>query len=141
MAKSEYVSEMYRRYKTAASRSEKSRILDEICATCRVHRKHAIRLLGRCKHPARARTSKRGRRAIYVGAELLRVLRKIWLAANLPCSKRLNAILPLWLPGYEATEEKVTVGVREKLSELQKLQAETSKRLRVNCFRERPTTN
>jgi hypothetical protein len=24
----------------------------------------------------------------------------IWLAANLPCSKRLAAIIPLWLPGY-----------------------------------------
>ena len=115
MAKSEYVSEMYRRYKAAASRAEKSRILDEICATCRVHRKHAIRLLGRRKHPARARARKRGRRAVYAGAELLRVLRKIWLAANLPCSKRLNAILPLWLPGYEATEEKVADDVREKL--------------------------
>lgn len=28
-------------------------------------------------------------------------MKKIWLASNLPCSKRLKAILPLWLPGYE----------------------------------------
>lgn len=27
-------------------------------------------------------------------------MKKIWLASNLPCSKRLQAILPLWLPGY-----------------------------------------
>jgi hypothetical protein len=27
-------------------------------------------------------------------------LKQIWLAANLPCSKRLKTMLPLWLPGY-----------------------------------------
>ena len=27
-------------------------------------------------------------------------MKEIWLAANLPCSKRLAALLPLWLPGY-----------------------------------------
>ncbi len=27
-------------------------------------------------------------------------MKKIWLSANLPCSKRLKAVLPLWLPGY-----------------------------------------
>jgi hypothetical protein len=26
---------------------------------------------------------------------------KIWFAANLPCSKRLKAMVPIWLPGYE----------------------------------------
>jgi len=29
-----------------------------------------------------------------------KTLKEIWLAANLPCSKRLKVILPLWLPGY-----------------------------------------
>jgi hypothetical protein len=27
-------------------------------------------------------------------------MKRIWLTANLPCSKRLKAVLPLWLPGY-----------------------------------------
>jgi hypothetical protein len=115
MAKSEYVSEIYRRYKAARSRTEKSRLLDEICATCGVHRKHAIRLLRRCREPARARPRKRGRRSPYRSAELLRPLRKIWLAANLPCSKRLKAILPIWLPGYETAVEQLSEEVRKKL--------------------------
>jgi len=31
----------------------------------------------------------------------MKPLKRIWLSANLPCSKRLKAILPLWLPSYE----------------------------------------
>jgi hypothetical protein len=31
---------------------------------------------------------------------VLEPLKKIWLAANLPCSKHLKVILPLWLPSY-----------------------------------------
>jgi hypothetical protein len=34
---------------------------------------------------------------------LLVPLTRIWLAANLPCSKRFKAIIPLWLPGYVRT--------------------------------------
>lgn len=115
VAKSEYVSEIYKRYEKARSRAEKSSLLDEICATCGVHRKHAIRLLRRHRDPQRARPRKSGRRSRYRDAELLRALRKIWLAANLPCSKRLKAILPLWLPGYEQAEEPLAAEVREKL--------------------------
>jgi hypothetical protein len=115
VAKSEYVSEIYKRYRIARSRAEKSRLIDEICATCGVHRKHAIRLLCRCRDPARARPRKRGRRSRYRSAELLRPLRKIWLAANLPCSKRLKAILPIWLPGYEKAVEQLSEETREKL--------------------------
>lgn len=115
MAKSEYISEVFKRYKVARSRSEKSRLIDEICATCGVHRKHAIRLLRHRREPDRARPRKRGRRAKYQSTELLRALRKIWLAGNLPCSKRLKAILPLWLPGYEKAEEALDPDVRDKL--------------------------
>jgi hypothetical protein len=34
---------------------------------------------------------------------LLVPLKRIWKAANLPCSKRLKVIIPLWLPGYIKT--------------------------------------
>jgi hypothetical protein len=43
---------------------------------------------------------KRGRSPLYHKNIILKPLKKIWLAANLPCSKRLKVILPLWLPGY-----------------------------------------
>ena len=43
---------------------------------------------------------KRGRKPRYRKDEIIKPLKKIWLAANLPCSKRLKVILSLWLPGY-----------------------------------------
>jgi len=32
---------------------------------------------------------------------ILEVLADIWKVTNLPCAKRLKAILPLWLPFYD----------------------------------------
>jgi|WetSurMetagenome_2_1015567.scaffolds.fasta_scaffold153638_1 hypothetical protein len=115
MAKSEYVSEMYVRYCSAGSRAEKTHILDEICATCGVHRKHAIRMLASRRHPPNPPRPERGRRSAYDRPELLRALKKIWLTANLPCAKRLKAMVPLWLPGYEALEGPLQPDIREKL--------------------------
>jgi hypothetical protein len=98
-SKQEYREAIYLRYKKA-SRHEKSLILDEFCATCRCHRKHAIRVLRRFRRFTKPKPRKRGRSSIYQREEILAPLKQIWLEANLPCSKRLQAILPLWLPGY-----------------------------------------
>ena len=43
-AKEEYYEVLYKRYKEA-SRKEKTVIIDECCAVCDYHRKHAIRCL------------------------------------------------------------------------------------------------
>ncbi|MRR08060.1 MAG: transposase [Deltaproteobacteria bacterium] len=98
-SKQEYREAIYLRYKRA-SRHEKTLILDEFCATCRCHRKHAIRVLRRFKRFTRPKPRKRGKPSRYQREEILTPLKQIWLEANLPCSKRLQAILPLWLPGY-----------------------------------------
>ena len=71
-----------------------------MCATCGYHRKHAIRLLRRFRRFIKPRAKKRGRAPVYHQETILKPLKQIWLAANLPCSKRLRAILPLWPPGY-----------------------------------------
>lgn len=42
-------------------------------------------------------------------------MKEIWLAANLPCSKRLAAILPLWLPGYFRQFGQLPEDVRKAL--------------------------
>lgn len=42
----DYLQRIYPRYQKA-SRAERRRILDEFCANCSYHRKHAIRLLNR----------------------------------------------------------------------------------------------
>ncbi len=84
-----------------ATRKEKAKILDEFCAVCDYHRKYAIRLLSQrrlIKSPAQ----RVGRKAKYNHPEVLRVIRRIWLATDQICGKRLKAALPLWLPHDEA---------------------------------------
>jgi hypothetical protein len=98
-SKREYIEAIFVRYKTAPPKI-KTLILDEFCATCGYHRKHAIRLLRRFKRFQRPKANKRGRPPSYRPEIILKPLKQIWLAANLPCSKRLKAIVPLWLPGY-----------------------------------------
>ncbi len=98
----EYLAAIVKRYRTA-SRSIKTIILNEFCSTCGYHRKHALRLIRTFRRFTSKTPTKRGRRPVY-DPELLRIpLTRIWKAANLPCSKRLKAILALWLPGYIKT--------------------------------------
>ena len=98
-SKQEYREAVHLRYKNA-TRHEKTAILDEFCATCGCHRKHAIRVLKRFKRFTKPKAKKRGKPPVYQNEAIGKPLKKIWLAANLPCSKRLKVILPLWLPGY-----------------------------------------
>jgi len=98
-SKREYREAVYLRYKNA-TRHEKTAILDEFCATCGCHRKHAIRVLKRFKRFIKPKTKTRGKPPIYKNEAIGKPLKEIWLAANLPCSKRLKVIMPLWFPGY-----------------------------------------
>jgi len=98
-SKKDYIEITSLRYKKA-SRKRKTAILDEFCATCQCHRKHAIRILRSFKRFIKPNIKKRGRTPLYHQESILKPLKQIWLAANLPCSKRLKVILPLWLPGY-----------------------------------------
>ena len=97
--KREYIEAIFLRYKKAPPKG-KTLILNEFCATCGYHRKHAIRVLRGFKRFQKPKAKKRGRPLLYHPEIILKPLKRIWLAANLPCSKRLRAILPLWLPGY-----------------------------------------
>ncbi|HCY18464.1 MAG TPA: integrase [Deltaproteobacteria bacterium] len=99
VSKREYLEAVFLRYKRA-SRQLKTIILNEFCTTCKYHRKHAIRLLRKFKRFIKPKVKKRGRKPVYDKEAILKPLKRIWLAANLPCSKRLKVILPLWLPGY-----------------------------------------
>ncbi len=44
--------------------------------------------------------------------------KKIWLTANLPCSKRLKVVLPLWLPGYVQEYGDLSAEVTEALIDM-----------------------
>jgi Integrase core domain len=94
-SKWDYLKAIYFRYRKA-SKPLRSRILDEFCQICR-NRKYAIRLLN---GPAPQKTNtptSQSRRPTYE-AKVIWALTAIWQAAGYPCSARLKALLPLWLP-------------------------------------------
>jgi hypothetical protein len=83
-----------------ATRTIKTAILNEFFETCGYHRKHAIRLLATFRRFSKPAVRKRGREPIYRPEEILLPLKHIWKQAYMPCSKRLKAVIPIWLPGY-----------------------------------------
>jgi len=111
--KYEYFRAIYHRYH-AASKQQKKLILDEFCCNCRYNRKYAIRLLN---SPLEAKSitnlSRRGRKKNYDDAIIETVLTDIWRATNLPCSKRLKHLIPLWLPFYK--KQTIAEPIKHKL--------------------------
>jgi hypothetical protein len=74
-SKREYREAVHLRYKNA-TRTEKTAILDEFCATCGCHRKHAIRVLKGFKRFTKPKTKKRGKPAVYQKEEIRKPLKK-----------------------------------------------------------------
>src|SRR5215831_10808549 len=94
----EYLRTVYARYRRAANRRAKQKMLDEFCANTGYHRKHALRLLnGPPPSGARPRPAHLVRWPTY-GRELVSVLKATWRAAGYPWSVRLKALIPLWRP-------------------------------------------
>jgi len=111
--KRQYLESIRERYHSS-SKVEKRVILDEFCAVCQYHRKHAIRLINKKTRLHHASKSiRRGPKKIYTDPLLHDVLRELWVVTNLPCSKRLKAIIPLWLPHYDTFE--IPDEIRDKL--------------------------
>lgn len=93
-----YLKHLRRRYQRG-NRMLKKRILDEFCETYGYHRKAAARLLR--QYPIPDKKPKRpGKKKHYDPAVLLEPLKKIWLATDQMCGKRLKQALPVWLPHY-----------------------------------------
>lgn len=95
-----YLERIYVRYQKG-TKEQKQKILDEFCEVCGYHRKHAIRLL---KKRPRRKTQKAklrvGRKPIYQIPAITEPLKRIWMASDYLCGKRLKAALPEWLPHY-----------------------------------------
>lgn len=106
MSKREYLAQVRPRYHKA-NLKKKSHMLDEFCETYLCHRKHAIRILNKPLVPVPKPIKKQGRPSIYNDKRIEAVLKCIWLNANLPCGKRLKPIMPLWLPSYQLTFQKL----------------------------------
>ena len=111
--KHEYLQTLRPRYQSAL-KQDKTRILDEFCFTCKYNRKYAIRILNSSTPVNSSQNlSKRGRSKFYQEKLIETVLIDIWKVTNLPCSKRLKAILPMWLPFYKKT--KIPKDIYDKL--------------------------
>jgi len=89
------------RYRSAPKK-EKKIILNEFCTLCDYSRKYAIRVLNHSSPRPKCsyKLSKRGRKKKYKHPMIYTVLRDLWVTTNLPCSRRLKSIIPLWLPHY-----------------------------------------
>lgn len=98
--KTELIQALRERYQKA-SRSEKTRILDEYVALSECHRKHAIRLLT-TPAPVEPETPTEPSRGRRIYAEAVReALTVLWEAADRICSKRLKAALPSLVEAME----------------------------------------
>jgi hypothetical protein len=97
-ARREVVSAVAERYRSAR-RTEKARILDELCATTGWHRKHAVRALRRHETP-NGIYAPRARRRRY-GAIIKDALTALWEASDRVCGKRLKLMIPTLLPALE----------------------------------------
>lgn len=86
------------------NRAVKKRMLDEFCETHGYHRKAAARLLRQAPISDR-KPKKPGKKKTYEPSLLLEPLKKIWLATDQMCGKRLKEALPLWLPHYNKHHE------------------------------------
>lgn len=87
----EYLQTMRIRYAASKSRSDKSRIIDEVVANLGYHRKYAISVLQPGRSP-RPRPIKRPRARSY--NEALPAIRLAWEALDYPCAERLHPVLP-----------------------------------------------
>lgn len=84
----------------SSTKAEKKIILDEFCKTCDYNRKYAIRLINKRSVTSPGK-KKPGRSKKYCHPSLLNFLRELWICSNLVCSKRLKAMIPVWLPFFE----------------------------------------
>ena len=109
--KLQLLAKLRRRYLTAGAK-HKSKLIDQAVSLLGYHRKAAIRALN---SSALVRTASGGRPREYESRELLPVLRRIWRAADYPCGRRLAAMMPDWIVGYEQYEKSVRAEIKEPL--------------------------
>ena len=104
----EVTKQLKQAYKTAA-RSEKSKILDQFCATTGLSRVSARRYLTSPHLGVKnvTRLDRRRHRPTKYSAASKRVLVWLWRVMMYPCGKYLQQMLPEWIPQLEAHHELV----------------------------------
>jgi hypothetical protein len=93
--KRQYLIHIMERYKNSC-RAQKTIILNEFSQVCSYSRKYAIRILNGSVVPA-FKKLKRGRKPIYC-IDAIHEMVRLWSLMGFPCSKKLKAALPIWIP-------------------------------------------
>jgi Integrase core domain len=96
-ARREIKSAVAERYRVAG-RSEKGRILDELCKVTGWHRKHAVRALA--NRPTAPPEARQQRTSTY-DVVIKDALTALWEASDRICGKRLKVMIPALLPALE----------------------------------------
>lgn len=109
----EVFNKLRRRYQNAGQ-EHKRKLLDQAQELLGYHRKAAIRAL-RASPVASGPRIITGRPLSYEPERLLPWLRIIWRATDYACGRRLQAMLPEWIPAYEEYERRLPSEVRDKL--------------------------
>jgi hypothetical protein len=99
-ARREVMSAVMERYRSA-TRSEKGRILNALCATTGWHRKHAVRALRRRATVGPGEVGAPQERKRRYGATIKDALTALWEASDRVCGKRLKVMIPTLLPALE----------------------------------------
>lgn len=99
------------KYRLAAHK-KRSKILDELVDLTHMPRKSLIRTLN--KNPRKPK-KRQGPNSTYKPEKIVPVLKTIWFAMDQPCSRKLKAALPHWLPFYELMYDCVDNDTKEKI--------------------------
>src|SRR5262245_11422455 len=91
------------------------KLLDQAVEILGYHRKAAIRALLRAPAEQQSRHRVTGRPREYEPEKLLQILKPIWFGALQPCGRRLAALIPEWLPAYEADHRRLDSDLKESL--------------------------
>jgi hypothetical protein len=86
-----------------SKREGKSKLLNELCDLYGYNRKYLLQVFNGLTGKRHERA---GRKKHYQGDELLEALKRIWLASDQMCSKKLKVAIPMWLPFYDAPIEE-----------------------------------
>jgi hypothetical protein len=81
-----------------SNRENKSKLLNELSDIYGYNRKYLIQFF---RGLTGKKYERKGRKRQFEPKELLAPLKKVWLATDQMCSKRLKAAIPLWLPHME----------------------------------------
>ena len=128
-ATTEYIGAKRRSYATANA-EKRTRLLNEVCETTGLSRKHVNRLLtGNLKYRDR-----KGRGKTY-DERHFGFLKDIWIAVGCPCTTYLKAQIGYWVDQYEQFKANVPASIKAKLVQMS---ASTMDRALKGVKREKP---